>query len=463
MWAFIRLIRASFTFGVIVFSYLFQLGLQKILRRPKWLMRRWPALHERNAVRLYKGCVKLRGVYIKMGQVISVMGSFLPRPFMREMEKLQDAVPPRPYRVIAAAVKSGLGKAPLEAFASFSETAVAAASLGQVHEARTHDGQRVAVKVLYPRIATTIKVDLRVLGWAMWLYTRFVPVSQMARVLEQLRDMLERETDFENEAVCIERMAANFKDEPDILFPEVVHSSSSKTVLTMTYMDGIKISRRDAIVEMGLTPEAVATRLIQAFYRSVFVDRFFHADPHPGNFFVTTGPAGEARIVVLDLGSATEVRDNLVRGMLQVMTGLMTRNDTFVLQGIETMGFIAIGGDRELLERTVRKYFTRLLDLKIDDFSQIDIETATGLVDPEVKRSELRNLMKSIEYPMGWFYVERAAVILFGLCAQLAPRLNTLEVGMPYIMQFLAKNPLPVLPPKAPLAAGPALGEGVPL
>lgn len=449
MWALVRLIRASFTFGIIVFSYLIQLGLRRVFKRSRWVSGRWERLNERNAKRLYRGCVKLRGVYIKMGQVVSVMGSFLPRPFVRELEQLQDAVPPQPYRVIERAVAKGLG-IPIEtAFRTFSQQAVAAASLGQVHEATTHDGLRVAVKVLYPRVATIIHVDLKVLGWAMAIYRRFVPVAQLHRILEQLRDMLERETDFENEARCLKRMASNFADDPDVLFPEVVAELCSRTVLTMTFMDGVKISRRDAIVEMGLEPEAVATKLVKAFYRSVFFDRFFHADPHPGNFFVQKGPDGQPRIVVLDLGSASEVRDNLVRGMLQVMAGLMSRNDVFVLEGIETMGFVSATGNRALLERTVRLYFTKLLDLKIDDFSQIGLEKAEALIDPDLKRRELKNLMKSVEYPLGWFYVERAAVILFGLSAQLAPRLNTLEIGIPFIMRFLAENPLPVARPAA--------------
>ncbi len=453
MWALLRLIRASATFGVIVFSYLFQWALWRMFRRAGWVSRRWDRLHERNARRLYRGCVKLRGVYIKMGQVLSIMGSFLPRPYVRELEKLQDAVPPQPFRVIKKAVEAGLGRPLEEAFATFSEAPVAAASLGQVHEATTPDGLRVAVKVLYPRVATIIRVDVRVLRWAMWIYKRFVPVSQIDRVLDQLQDMLERETDFDNEAACLRRMAANFHDEPDILFPEVVDGLSSRTILTMTFMDGVKISRKDAIAELGLSPDDVAARLIKAFYKSVFAHRFFHADPHPGNFFVRRGDAGQAQIVVLDLGSASEVRDNLVAGMLQIMTGLMTRNDAFVLQGIETMGFMAVGGDRALLERTVRHYFAKLLDLKIEDFSQIDLATAERLVDPDVKRGELRALMKAVEYPMGWFYVERAAVILFGLCAQLAPRMNTLEVGIPFIMDFLAKNPLPVAPPRPAVTA----------
>ncbi len=443
MWAFIRLVRASWAFGIILASYLWQLFLRKLFRRAAWVERRWDKLHDRNAIRLYRGCVRLRGVFIKMGQVLSIMGTFLPRPYVRELEKLQDAVPPHRTSTIKKAIEKSLGKSPDVLFSRFSDKAVAAASLGQVHEAETLDGRRVAVKVLYPNVATIIRVDLRVIGWAMKVYKWFVPVGQLDRFLEQLRDMLERETDFQNEAACIKRMSHNFRDDPDVLFPEVVDELSSRNVLTMSFMEGVKISNTTALAELGLEPNAVATKLVQTFYKSVFYDRFFHADPHPGNFFIQRGDQGQVRLVVLDLGSASEVMPHLVDGMLLVLSGFMSRNDAMLLEGIETMGFVADGGDRNLLERTVKRYFEKLLDLDFADLSKIDAAKAEALLDPELKKGELRNLMKSINYPMGWFYVERAALILFGLSAQLAPTLNTVQVGFPYIVRFMAQNPRP--------------------
>src|SRR5690606_15032013 len=144
----------------------------------------------------------------------------------------------------------------------------------------------------------------------MRVYRWFVPLGQMDRFLDQLRDMLDRETNLEHEARCIERMAKNFEADPDVLFPEVVHATSTHDVLTMSFMEGVKISDRAAMVALGLSMDAVATKLVQMFYKQLFYDRFFHADPHPGNFFVQGGPEGQPRIVVLDLGSASEVRDN---------------------------------------------------------------------------------------------------------------------------------------------------------
>jgi ubiquinone biosynthesis protein len=436
MWAAIRLIRATWLFSWIFASYLLQLGLQKLFGRAR-LRARWKKVHRRNARRLFRGFVRLRGVYIKLGQILSIMGSFLPRAYTEELRPLQDEVPPTSYDQVARSIRKAFGTSPEELYASFERTPIAAASLGQVHEAQTHDGRRVAVKVLYPNVATIIKIDLRVLGWALRVYRWFVPVQQLERVHEQLRDMLERETDFLNEARCIKRMAANFADDPDVLFPEVDDQLTATNVLTMSFMDGVKIGRIEALTELGLEPNAVATKLVQVFYKQLFLDRFFHADPHPGNWFVQRGPEGQVRIVVLDLGAASEVSDGLADGMLQILTGLMSRDDDLVVRGIETMGFVAEHGNRALLERTTRKYFEKLLNLNITDFGRIGPEVAQRLADPEVKRDDLRELMKSIQYPLGWFYVERAVVIMFGLSSQLAPRLNTVQVGFPYIMQFV--------------------------
>lgn len=424
-------------FGWIFCSYMLQLGLERVLG-PQRMRARWARVHRRNARRMYRGLVRLRGVYIKLGQILSIMGSFLPRAYTEELEGLQDEVPPRPYDEMARSFQRAFGKPPTAMFERFSPTPIAAASLGQVHEALGAGGERLAVKILYPNVKTIIAVDLRVLGWALRVHRWFVPVRQIERVHEQLEDMLRRETNLAHEARCLERMAANFRDDADVLFPTVHHDLTCDTVLTMSFMEGVKITRIDELHRLELDPEAVATRLVQIFYKQMFVDRFFHADPHPGNFFVQRGPDGQVRIVILDFGSASEVSSSLVDGMLDVLTGLMTRNDDLVVKGIETMGFVAPDGDRVLLERTTRKYFEKLLELNITDFSRVGADMAARLAGAEERRAELRELMKSIEYPPGWFYVERAVVIIFGLSVQLAPRLNTLRVGFPYVMKFLA-------------------------
>lgn len=436
----IRLLRALRVFVVIFLSYMWQMSWARLWPTQYDTRGRWKVINRRNARRMFKGFVRLRGVYIKLGQILSVMGTFLPREYTEELEALQDDVPPQSYKKVKKTFVKSFGKQPHEVFASFAQVPIAAASLGQVHEARTATGERLAVKILYPNVVTIIKVDLRVLGWALKIYRNFVPLQQIERVHEQLADMLARETDLENEARCITRMAKNFDGDPDVLFPRVFPAWSSSTVMTMTFMDGVKITNKNALATLALDPYDVATKLIKVFYKQLFVDRFFHADPHPGNFFVQRGPSGQVRIVVLDLGSATDLRDNLADGMFDILSGLMTRKDDLVVRGIDAMGFMAEGGDRALLERTVRRYFEKLLSINITDFGKIDPAVAQQLADPHMKRDDLRELMKSVAYPEGWFYVERAAVIMFGLSSTLAPRLNGIHVGFPYVTQFIMER-----------------------
>ncbi len=440
MSAAIRLVRALRVFLVIFLSYMWQMSWARLWPSRFDNRARWKLINRRNARRMFRGFVRLRGVYIKLGQILSVMGTFLPREYTEELEALQDDVPPASYKKIRKTFVQSFGKPPHEVFPRFEQEPIAAASLGQVHEARSASGERLAVKILYPNVVTIINVDLRVLGWALRVYRNFVPLQQIERVHEQLADMLARETDLENEARCIARMAKNFESDPDVLFPRVFPEWSSKTVMTMTFMDGVKITKKDALAGLALDPYDVATKLIKVFYKQLFVDRFFHADPHPGNFFVQRGPDGQARIVVLDLGSATDLRDNLADGMFDILSGLMTRKDDLVVRGIDTMGFMAEGGDRALLERTVRRYFEKLLSINITDFGKIDPAVAQQLSDPHMKREDLRELMKSVAYPEGWFYVERASVIMFGLSSTLAPRLNGIHVGFPYVTQFIMER-----------------------
>jgi len=450
----VRLIRALWIFGLIFFGYVFHLALQRIYRRweeddqgrempvePEWLTRRKQKLDAKNAKRLLRGMLTLRGVYIKLGQVLSIMGGFLPAAYSKELESLQDDVPPRPWSEVEEVFRESFGRAPERAFESIEQEPIAAASLGQVHVAHDHEGRKLAVKILYPRIRQLIDVDMKVIGLAVKAYKLFVPVQGIERVHDALVDLLARETDYRHEATCMRRMAGNFEHADDILFPEVVDEWSAKDVLTMTFMEGFKITRFEEMEARGIDREKVAKRLVESFYEQLFVHRFFHADPHPGNFLVS-GEGDEANIVVLDFGAISEVRQEMVDGMLDVLRGFFEGRDDLVMDGIETIGFVAPDGDRELLEQTVKTYFAKLLKVErtAGALMRATERELEALADPELERRELRRLMKSVRYPDGWFYVERASVLMFWLTGQIAPDLDTLQVGFPYVLPLLAER-----------------------
>ncbi|WP_437482920.1 AarF/UbiB family protein [Sorangium sp. So ce1014] len=453
----VRLLRALFTFSVILTSYLIQLGLGRVFAMrlgrgraarelPGWLTARRARVDQNNARRLLRAMLKLRGVFIKLGQVLSIMGGFLPRAYGKELEQLQDQVPPHPFSDLEAALRASFGRTATELFASIERAPLAAASLGQVHVARLRDGRKVAVKFLYPGIRGIIAVDLRVLRLAILVYKRFVPVGRIERVHESLVDLLRRETDYLHEAACMERMAENFEGDAGLAFPEVIHELTTRDVLTMTFMEGIKITRLDALRSAGVAPSDVALRLVQAFYKMLFADRFFHADPHPGNFLVAARSAEEGggfRLVVLDFGAICEARDELIDGLLDILKGIFAQDDAAVVRGFRRMGFAAPGANDALLERTVKAYFAKLL--KIRDRTPAALmrarpEQLEKLADPELERGELQELMRSFEYPEDWFYVERACVLLFWLAAQIDPNLDTMAAGFPYLMPLMAER-----------------------
>ena len=445
----LRLIRATWLFGVIFLSYMSQLALSRVFARsgdaPPWLARRKERIDLKNARRLYRGMLKLRGVFIKLGQVLSIMGGFLPRAYQTELESLQDNVPPHPFREVEKAFRLAFQKSPEALYADISREPVAAASLGQVHVAHLTTGEKVAVKVLYPQIREIIKVDMRVLGWAIRVYQWFFPFRGIESVHASLVDLLRRETDYLHEAACMERMAKNFADEGDILFPSVVHELTTRDILTMTYMEGAKITDFDAYERLGISREKVAKRLVESFYKQLFLHRFFHADPHPGNFLVRAGKDGDPEIVVLDFGAISEVSDELIDGAFEILSGLMTEDGDKVLVGFRQMGFVAEEGNKKLLEQTVMTYFKKLLKIKdrspgaLMRAQRKDLEK---LANPEVDRMELRELMRSFQYPEGWFYVERASVLAFWLCGRIDPNLDAMSVGIPHVMPAFMERQL---------------------
>jgi predicted unusual protein kinase regulating ubiquinone biosynthesis (AarF/ABC1/UbiB family) len=446
----VRLLRSLHAFGVILASYLLHFGLARLFRRrrddgegvsPPWLVERRRRVDEKNARRLLRAMLRLRGVFIKLGQVLSIMGGFLPRAYTRELEQLQDQVPPHPFADLVRALHESFGKAPSQLYASIDEEPIAAASLGQVHAAVLRDGRKVAVKFLYPNIRAVIAVDMRVLRVAIRVYGWFVPMAKIERVHEQLLDMLRRETDYLHEAECMRRLRESFEGDPGLAFPEPVAELTSRDVLTMTFMPGFKITKSAVMVAAGVPAKEVATRLVQAFYKMLLVDRFFHADPHPGNFLIEPLDEGGFRLVVLDFGAVCSVRAELVDGMIEILQGFFGQDDAAVLRGFRRMGFVAQGGNEELLERTVKLYFGKLLglrDRRPEALLKTRPEELGALVDPGVEREELRELMRAFEYPEDWFYVERACVLMFWLAAQIDPTLDTLTVGMPYVMPLLA-------------------------
>lgn len=409
-----------------------------------WLERMRARLDERGSHLLLSEILALRGVFIKMGQVLSVLGGFLPKPYTEKLRLLQDQVPAQAFARVSERFYDDFGTGPGDAFDWVNPEPVASASLGQVHEGRTKDGTRVAIKFLYPDIERIVAVDMRCLRLALHLYRRFFPVENIMSAQDALEDLLRRETDYVHEANNMKRFGACFSEVKDIVVPQVVEAWSSKHVLTMTFMEGIKVTDLDAMRAAGVDPKRVAVRFVQSFFQQLFVHRFFHTDPHPGNFLVQPGDdPSKPTLVVLDFGAVSELEGDKVEGMLDVMQSLLERKDHLFMRGVERIGFVNERGDKELLNRTMHRYFEKLISFSEHSPSAV-LRTAEkerdAFVQAEFKQSELRKLMGSVRYPDNWFYVERAVALGFWLVGNIDPDVDILRSGFPTIFPLIAQR-----------------------
>ncbi len=349
----IRLVRALWLFATILASYLLHFGLVRAFRprggsTPDWLKaRRGRSTCENAHRRLLRGMLRLRGVFIKLGQVLSILGGFLPRAFTRELESLQDNVPPHPFRAVEKTFLASFGRRPDECFAVIDREPIAAASLGQVHAAVLKDGRKVAVKVLYPHIRDVIRVDMRALKLIVGIVKRWLPVQH----LETVHPLARRPAPSPRRTTstrrhCMERMAKNFAGEPDILFPEVVHEWTRPDILTMSFMEGVKITRFDELDRLGVDRKKLATPRAVVLASSSSSTASFMPTLTPAISSSRRGPPAEPRIVVLDFGAISEVSDTLVDGALEVLQGIMTRATArWRCAAFRGMGFVAEGAN----------------------------------------------------------------------------------------------------------------------
>lgn len=438
-----RSVRAFFLIASVLVSYAGQWLLVR-LSGGRAFQSRWQLIHQRNARRLAAGFTRLRGVFIKLGQVISVLGGFLPPAYREHLEKLQDKVPPRPFAEVVGRLREAFGASALSHFASFEASPIAAASLAQVHRATLADGRVLAVKVLYPGIEQLIRRDLFVLGLFLPIINRVFPIVRFDRVLAQLGSMLRRETDYDNERRNIDRVRAIFANRSDVVVPSVVPELTRGGVLCMSFESGARIMEVLQRPDPNAAPADVAQLIADCYFTMLFEHRVVHADPHPGNFLVRPGPT----LVILDYGAVEDVSEQLVRGLKTVILGALTRNADQVLDGAEQMGFVAPGGDRELLREIGREYLKTLATLRVTDFSSFDRQDMQKLSGYEHVRGRLREVMRSVEYPDGYFYLERTLALLFGLIGQLEPVRGLPGVAAPLASKMMLRSL--ARPPAAP-------------
>ena len=398
------------------------------------------AANRRNAVRVQNTILALQGLFIKVGQLFSIMTNFLPEEFRHGLKNLQDAVPARPYAEIEQRIREDLGASPVELFSKFSEMPLASASLGQVHEATTRDGVRVAVKVQHMGVDTSAHADLKTIRRIVGIVKFFLKMRGLDNFYEEIRAMVLEELDFTHEARHIETIAENFKSDPLLVFPRVVKELSTARVLTMEFVEGFKITDREAMAAAGVDPAEVAERLITVYCQMIFIDGIYHADPHPGNILVQKS----GRIVFLDFGAVGHLSDSMRTGVSSFLEAILKADEAQLLASLETMGFLRTGANHSEAAAKVIEYFHRRFqdEIKIEklSLSAIKIDAKKGfesLADIRKMDIGIRELSSAFYVPKEWVLMERALLLLAGICTHLSPELNPASIVRPYLEEFV--------------------------
>jgi len=267
---------------------------------------------------------KLGPTFIKLGQVLSTRPDLLPPAYLEALTRLQDSVKPFPFPDVQRIVEEELGARLSKAFSMFEETPIAAASLGQVHRAALRDGRVVAVKVQRPDIAKTVASDLDALDEiAQFLVNRTGAGKRydLVGMVAEFRTALEAELDYLQEANNLRLIGKNLEEFEAIVVPQPVEGYTSTRVLTMDYVSGTKVTKISPIVKIDLERDVLADTLVRAYLKQIIIDGVFHADPHPGNVFVTD----DGLLALIDLGMigrlSPQMQDRLLKLLLAISEG----------------------------------------------------------------------------------------------------------------------------------------------
>lgn len=430
---------AGFIFWEIILP---RIGLRGMARRTR------SQRYKQIATQFRAMAIRMGGVMIKVGQFLSARLDVLPLEITEELSGLQDEVPAEDFVAIRKLAEAELG-APLEdQFERFESQPLAAASLGQVHRARLRahapeakEFQEVVVKIQRPFIDQLIDVDFsalrRVAGWLM----RYEPIRKRVDVralISELESTVHQEIDYLAEGRNAEIFSKNFAERKRVHVPRVAWSHTTTRVLTLENVYAIKITDYDAITAAGIDRAQVAKVLIDTYLKQIIEDGFFHADPHPGNLFVTPIPATEEKkaswqLTFVDFGMVGTAPQHLRNGLRDLLIGVGTRNATKVVESFQTLDVLLPSADLKLLEQAESQLFDRFWGMSMSELRKVDHREMGQFA------MQFRELMYEMPFqlPHNLLLLGRTVAILSGMSTGLDPNFNLWNQLAPYAQKLV--------------------------
>ncbi|MDK2925130.1 MAG: ubiquinone biosynthesis protein [Bacillota bacterium] len=383
-------------------------------------------------VRLRRALTDLGPTFIKLGQLLSTRPDLLPPDVVSELAKLQDRVPPFPFAEVRQVIAAELGQEVDEVFASFDPEPIGSASLGQVHQATLPDGRQVVVKVQRPGVARIVRNDLLVLADLARLADRRTPwgrIYNFSNMVEEFSRSLNEELDYTAEARHAERLAAAFRDDPNVHIPRVLWELTTTRVLTQEYLAGIKLEDRAALQEAGYSLPRLAEKLARAMVRQILEVGYFHADPHPGNILVLPGEV----IGFLDFGLVGYLSQERKEAFLRLILAVHRHQTDVLVQGLKELGTTTA----PLKEAELRQDIELLLDKYYGlPLARIRLGQAIRELMDVAFRHHLR-------LPADFTLLAKALLTLEGVVTDLDPGLSLLQIIEPVARDYLQKRLAP--------------------
>ena len=314
---------------------------------------------------------ELGPTFVKLGQLLSTRPDIFDSEYIEEFKKLQDEVAPFPFAQVKATIKEELGAGVSELFAEFSPEPIAAASIAQVHLARLHNGEKVAVKVQRPGIETLIQRDIKLMYRLAYLVERNVEDSELlnpVKIVDEFEKTIFKELDFTIEAASIEKFNRNFAQVREIYLPAVHWGLSSKSVLVVEHIDGLRLDDVQGMLARGIDPKRVALIGLRCFAKQILEDGFFHADPHPANSMVLP----DGRVALIDFGIIGFLDKEMMTHIANVLMGYSEHDYNHIIEAFFEMGLLDDDMDmksfrQDLIEVSEPFYGRSLKHIRIRD------------------------------------------------------------------------------------------------